>query len=131
MRPSSPSSQPSVQQTRRHPAPLAHTRRTTAAGHQQRRPQPHPTHTRHKNHKNIQVGAYKGAGTTTTPFDKGVRNGRDRFDLVLDVIDRVPGLGERAARVHQHMLDKRAEHRMYTRETGEDLPELRDWVWPG
>ena len=54
----------------------------------------------------------------------------DRFHLVMDVIDRVPGLGQRAARVHQHMLDKRAEHRAYTREFGEDMPEVRDWVWP-
>jgi xylulose-5-phosphate/fructose-6-phosphate phosphoketolase len=58
-------------------------------------------------------------------------NDMDRFHLVMDVIDRVPGLGQRAARVHQHMLDKRAEHWSYTTETGEDLPEVRDWVWPG
>ncbi len=60
-----------------------------------------------------------------------VMNDMDRFHLVMDVIDRVPGLGQRAARVNQLMLDKRTPHRMYTREFGEDLPEVRDWVWPG
>lgn len=86
---------------------------------------------RRTNHKNFHVRGYKEEGTTTTPFDMVVMNDMDRFHLVMDVIDRVPGLGQRAARVHQHMLDKRAEHRAYTRENGEDLPEVRDWVWPG
>jgi xylulose-5-phosphate/fructose-6-phosphate phosphoketolase len=86
---------------------------------------------RRTNHRNIHVRGYKEEGTTTTPFDMVVMNDMDRFHLVLDVIARVPGLGQRAARVNQHMLDKRAEHRSYIRETGEDLPEIRDWVWPG
>ncbi len=86
---------------------------------------------RRTNHRNIHVRGYKEEGTTTTPFDMVVMNDMDRFHLVMDVIDRVPGLGQRAARVNQRMLDKRAEHRSYTRETGEDLPEVRDWTWPG
>jgi xylulose-5-phosphate/fructose-6-phosphate phosphoketolase len=86
---------------------------------------------RRTNHHNIHVRGYKEEGTTTTAFDMVVLNDMDRFHLVMDVIDRVPGLGQRAARLHQHMLDKRAEHHAYTREHGEDLPEVRDWVWPG
>jgi xylulose-5-phosphate/fructose-6-phosphate phosphoketolase len=86
---------------------------------------------RRTNHRNIHVRGYKEEGTTTTPFDMVVMNDMDRFHLVMDVIDRVPGLGQRAAHLHQHMLDKRAEHRAHTREFGEDLPEVRDWVWPG
>ncbi len=86
---------------------------------------------RRTNHVNIHVRGYKEEGTTTTPFDMVVMNDMDRYNLVMDVIDRVPGLGPRAARVQQHMLDKRAQHRAYTREYGEDLPEVRDWVWPG
>jgi len=86
---------------------------------------------RRSNHKNIHVRGYKEEGTTTTPFDMVVMNDMDRYHLVMDVIDRVPGLGQRAARVNQLMLDKRTEHKMYTREYGEDLPEVRDWVWPG
>ncbi|MGH9265364.1 MAG: phosphoketolase family protein [Acidimicrobiales bacterium] len=86
---------------------------------------------RRTNHKNIHVRGYKEEGTTTTPFDMVVMNDMDRFHLVMDVIARVPGLGQRAARVQQLMLDKRTQHRHYTREYGEDLPEVRDWVWPG
>ncbi len=86
---------------------------------------------RRTNHSNIHVRGYKEEGTTTTPFDMVVINDMDRFNLVMDVIDRVPGLGQRAARVAQLMMDKRAEHRAYTREEGEDLPEVRNWVWPG
>ena len=86
---------------------------------------------RRTNHHNIHVRGYKEEGTTTTPFDMVVMNDMDRFHLVMDVIDRVPGLGQRAADLRQQMVDKRAEHRAYTREFGEDLPEVRDWVWPG
>ncbi len=85
---------------------------------------------RRTNHVNIHVRGYKEEGTTTTPFDMVVMNDMDRYHLVMDVIDRVPGLGQRAARVNQLMLDKRAEHHAYTREFGEDLPEVRNWVWP-
>ena len=86
---------------------------------------------RRTNHSNIHVRGYKEEGTTTTPFDMVVMNDMDRFNLVMDVIDRVPGLGQRAARVQQLMLDKRAQHHAYTREEGQDLPEVRNWVWPG
>jgi xylulose-5-phosphate/fructose-6-phosphate phosphoketolase len=86
---------------------------------------------RRTNHRNIHVRGYKEEGTTTTPFDMVVMNDMDRFHLVMDVIDRVPGLGQRAARVQQLMLDKRAAHWAWTREYGEDLPEVRDWTWTG
>jgi xylulose-5-phosphate/fructose-6-phosphate phosphoketolase len=86
---------------------------------------------RRTNHRNIHVRGYMEEGTTTTPFDMVMMNSMDRFHLVMDVIDRVPGLGQRAAHLHQDMLDKRLEHRAYTREFGEDSPEVRDWVWPG
>jgi xylulose-5-phosphate/fructose-6-phosphate phosphoketolase len=69
-------------------------------------------------------------GTTTTPFDMVMLNDLDRFHLVMDVIDRVPGLGERAAALRQEMVDERLRHRAYTREHGDDPPELRDWTWP-
>ncbi|MCG6987763.1 MAG: phosphoketolase, partial [Gemmatimonadetes bacterium] len=87
---------------------------------------------RRTNHKNLHVRGYKEEGTTTTPFDMVVRNDMDRFHLVQDVIDRVPGLGVRFAHVRQHMADKLVEHREYTRKYGEDMPEVRDWRWqPG
>jgi xylulose-5-phosphate/fructose-6-phosphate phosphoketolase len=84
---------------------------------------------RRTNHHNIHVRGYKEEGTTSTPFDMVVMNDMDRFHLVMDVIDRVPGLARRAAVVRQSMMDKRAEHHAYVRETGEDLPEIRDWTW--
>ena len=74
---------------------------------------------------------YKEEGTTTTPFDMLVRNDMDRFHLVIDVIDRVPGLARRAATLRQEMVDKLAEHHDYVRRTGEDLPEVSDWTWTG
>jgi xylulose-5-phosphate/fructose-6-phosphate phosphoketolase len=86
---------------------------------------------RRTNHDNIHVRGYKEEGTTTTPFDMVMLNDLDRFHLVIDVIDRVPGLAERAAHIRQHMVDERLRHRAYTREHGEDPPQLRDWSWPG
>ncbi len=86
---------------------------------------------RRANHHNIHVRGYKEEGTTTTPFDMVMLNDLDRFHLVIDVIDRVPGLAERAAHLRQHMIDERLRHRAYTREHGDDPPELTHWTWPG
>ncbi len=86
---------------------------------------------RRANHHNIHVRGYIEEGTTTTPFDMVVLNNLDRYHLVMDVIDRVPGLGESAALVHQLMIDRRTEHWHYIREHGDDMPEVKDWRWPG
>jgi xylulose-5-phosphate/fructose-6-phosphate phosphoketolase len=86
---------------------------------------------RRTNHPNLHVRGYKEEGTTTTPFDMVMLNDLDRFHLVIDVIDRVPGLANRAPHVRALMMDKRVEARAYTREHGEDAPEVRDWTWPG
>ena len=83
------------------------------------------------NHAGMHVRGYMEEGTTTTPFDMVMLNDMDRFHLVMDVIDRVPGLGTRAAELRQHMADERLRHRAYTRERGEDPPELQHWTWPG
>src|SRR5205823_2906627 len=85
---------------------------------------------RRRNHSNIHVRGYKEEGTTTTPFDMVMLNDLDRFHLVMDVIDRVPELGSRAAHVRQRMVDARLRARQYTRAHGEDAPEVSDWVWP-
>jgi xylulose-5-phosphate/fructose-6-phosphate phosphoketolase len=84
---------------------------------------------RRTNHDNLHVRGYKEEGTTTTPFDMVMLNDLDRFHLVMDVIDRVPGLGQRAARLRQEMVDERLRHRAYTREVGDDMPDVRDWAW--
>jgi xylulose-5-phosphate/fructose-6-phosphate phosphoketolase len=85
---------------------------------------------RRAGHANLHVRGYIEEGTTTTPFDMVMLNDMDRFHLVMDVIDRVPGLSERAAHLRQDMADRRLETRAYTREHGDDPDEVRDWVWP-
>jgi xylulose-5-phosphate/fructose-6-phosphate phosphoketolase len=84
---------------------------------------------RRANHENLHVRGYKEEGTTTTPFDMVVLNDLDRFHLVVDVIDRVPKLGPVAAYAKQVIRDKLIEHRQYIHEHGQDLPEVRDWMW--
>ncbi|MCL2542180.1 MAG: phosphoketolase family protein [Nocardioidaceae bacterium] len=78
---------------------------------------------------NFHVRGYKEEGTTTTPFDMVMMNDLDRYHLVMDVIDRVPSLGSAAAACRQEMVDTRRRARQWTREHGEDLPEVRDWSW--
>jgi xylulose-5-phosphate/fructose-6-phosphate phosphoketolase len=85
---------------------------------------------RRANHDNLHVRGYKEEGTTTTPFDMVMLNDLDRFHLAIDVIDRVPGLGARAAHLRQELEDERLRARAWTREHGEDPPEIRDWAWP-
>jgi xylulose-5-phosphate/fructose-6-phosphate phosphoketolase len=85
---------------------------------------------RRTGHANFHVRGYKDEGTTTTPFDMVVMNDMDRFHLVMDVIDRVPGLGQKAAQLRQQMTDTRTRHHAWTREYGDDLPEVKDWTWP-
>ncbi|MCY7343629.1 MAG: phosphoketolase family protein [Pseudonocardia sp.] len=86
---------------------------------------------RRTNHRNMHVRGYKEEGTTTTPFDMVMLNDLDRFRLVMDVIDRVPSLGSRAATLRQQMSDARLSARAYTREHGEDDPAIAGWTWPG
>ena len=84
---------------------------------------------RRRNHANFHVRGYKEEGTTTTPFDMCVLNEIDRYSLSIDVIDRVPRLGARAAHARQALVDKLIEHRQYMRRYGEDMPEIAQWVW--
>ncbi|WP_137149126.1 phosphoketolase [Mycolicibacterium sp. CR10] len=85
---------------------------------------------RRAGHSNLHVRGYKEEGTTTTPFDMVMLNDLDRYHLVMDVIDRVASLGSRCATLRQEMADKRIAAREYTRAHGDDLPEVKDWVWP-
>jgi len=84
---------------------------------------------RRSNHRNFHVHGYQEEGTTTTPFDMVVRNGLDRYHLVINVIDRVPGLAAAAQQVREAMSERLAAHHRYIVEYGEDMPEIRDWRW--
>lgn len=85
---------------------------------------------RRTNHANLHVRGYKEEGTTTTPFDMTVVNDLDRFHLAIDVINRVPHLGYKAAYVKQMLQDKLIEHKHYINKYGEDMPEIQNWKWP-
>jgi xylulose-5-phosphate/fructose-6-phosphate phosphoketolase len=85
---------------------------------------------RRANHHNLHVRGFKEQGTTTTPFDMVMLNDLDRFHLVMDVVDRVPSLGVAVAEVRDEMQARRNEARDHTRAVGDDLPAVRNWVWP-
>ncbi len=84
---------------------------------------------RRRNHQNFHVRGYKEEGTTTTPFDMTVLNQVDRFNLAMDVIDRVPRLHATAGHARERLKNKLIEHRRHIRRYGEDLPEIRHWSW--
>jgi len=86
---------------------------------------------RRGNHANLHVRGYKEEGTITTAFDMTVLNDSDRFHLVIDALERLPQTGTRGDYLKQRLLDKLVEHRLYINRYGEDMPEIRDWTWPG
>ena len=82
------------------------------------------------NHTGMHVRGFEEEGTTTTPFDMVVLNELDRFHLAIEVIERVPGLGVAAAHIKQQFRDALIEHTRYVCQYGEDMPQIRDWIWP-
>ncbi len=82
-----------------------------------------------RTNRNLHVRGYKEEGTITTAFDMRVQNEMDRFHLVMDVVDQVPGLGTKGVYLKQRMRDKLVEHKHYIDKHGEDLPEIRNWMW--
>jgi xylulose-5-phosphate/fructose-6-phosphate phosphoketolase len=84
---------------------------------------------RRTNHRNFHVRGYTEEGTTTTPFDMTVLNQLDRFNLAMDVIDRVPRLQPVAAHARELLKNRLIEHRIHVRTHGEDMPEVREWEW--
>jgi xylulose-5-phosphate/fructose-6-phosphate phosphoketolase len=88
------------------------------------------TYRRH-NHENLHVRGYKEEGTITTAFDMTVLNDMDRFHLVMDAIARLPQTGSRGVYLQQQLRDKLIEHKRYIDLYGQDMPEIREWIWPG
>lgn len=88
---------------------------------------------RRAGHANMHVRGYLEEGTTTTPFDMLVLNKMDRFQLVIDVLERTPGLldDEAARQLRDDMRAMHARHHDWIRSYGEDLPEVRHWRWEG
>ena len=86
---------------------------------------------RRTNHDNLHVRGYKEEGTTTTPFDMTVLNDLDRFHLAGDVLDRVPRLRGASGHLKQMLRNRLIEHKLYVSKYGDDMPEIRDWQWPG
>ena len=85
---------------------------------------------RRHGHDNFHVRGYKEEGTTTTPFDMTVMNDLDRFHLAGDAVDRIPKLHPIGAHFRQFLRNKLVEHKLYTREHGDDMPEVKNWKWP-
>ncbi len=85
---------------------------------------------RRKNHDNFHVRGYKEKGNINTPLELAILNQVDRFNLAIDVIDRVPGLQAAAAHTKQWLQDQIIECVNHAHVNGIDSPELRNWVWP-
>ena len=85
------------------------------------------TYKRHN--RDLHVHGYKEEGTITTRFDMCVQNGIDRYHLVLAALKRLPKLGNRGAMLTQLCKDKLVMHKQYIYEYGEDMPEIKNWVW--
>ena len=84
---------------------------------------------RRRNHGNFHVRGYKEKGNINTPLELAMNNQIDRFNLAIDVIDRVPGLSSRAAHAKERMKDAILHYRSYAHQHGIDAPEILDWTW--
>ena len=85
---------------------------------------------RRRNHSNMHVRGYKEKGSISTPLELAILNQIDRFNLAIDVIDRVPRLQPAAARVKGWLKDQIIANLSYAHSEGVDKEEIRNWKWP-
>jgi xylulose-5-phosphate/fructose-6-phosphate phosphoketolase len=85
---------------------------------------------RRTNQERIHVRGYKEKGNINTPLELVILNQIDRFNLVIDVIDRVPKLGSKAVYVRERMKNEILDNLNYAHEQGTDKPEMVNWKWP-
>jgi len=85
---------------------------------------------RRTNHVNFHVRGYKEKGNINTPLELAIINQIDRFNLAIDVIDRVPRLQRTAAHVKDWLQEQIVDHLNYARAQGTDREEIRNWTWP-
>ena len=85
---------------------------------------------RRTNHANIHVRGYKEKGNINTPLELAIENQVDRFDLAIDVIDRVPRLRQTGSHVKDTLQGTIIENIHYAHEQGIDKAEIRNWKWP-
>jgi xylulose-5-phosphate/fructose-6-phosphate phosphoketolase len=84
---------------------------------------------RHVNSVNFHVRGYKEHGNINTPMQLAILNQIDRFNLVMDVIDRVPKLNVIGAHVKEKMKDQIIENLAFASNEGFDKSEITDWKW--
>jgi xylulose-5-phosphate/fructose-6-phosphate phosphoketolase len=77
------------------------------------------------------VRGFTEQGTTTTPFDMVVLNRMSRYHLVLEALRRSRRIPQGGAELEALCRSQLERHATYVREHLEDMPEVRDWVWPG
>jgi len=82
-----------------------------------------------RTNKNMHVHGYKEEGTITTPFDMRVQNELDRYHLVMDALKYLDKLGDKSSSLNEWCKGKLIEHKAYISEYGEDMPEVKNWVW--
>lgn len=82
-----------------------------------------------RDNKDLHVHGYKEEGTITTPFDMRVQNDLDRFHLVMNALKYLPQLGNRGSSLYEWCKDKLIEHKEYISKYGQDMEEIRNWVW--
>lgn len=87
----------------------------------------------YKGSRRFRIKGYEEEGSTTTPFDMGVRNGTSRYHLVIDMAYKLFQQGvideTQHVSITTDMLQRLVDHRNYIKANGVDPIEIENWVW--